>query len=161
MLKTLRAAMLARDWFEEIRWQVLRVERAQADLEAMRLTLGAHGQRYEATGHGTAGDRVDAILAFVEAQTDLEIARIKLAAEIERATDVLYGRSGRGGLAKARCSADADCITGYYLLGYSWRQVADEMVRPDSRDGAQWCKRRAYRALTALDGFDMGDLADS
>lgn len=152
--------MLARDWFEEIRWQVLRVERAQADLEAMRLTLGAHGQKYEATGHGTVGDGVDAILAFVEAQTDLEIARIKLTAELERATDVLYGKSGRGGLAKVRCSADADCITGYYLLGYSWRQVAEEMVRPDSRDGAQWCKRRAYRALAALDGYDLQDLAE-
>lgn len=153
--------MLARDWFEEIRWQVLRLERAQAEAGVMRLKLGARGQKYEAMSHGTASDKADGIVALVQAEIEIETASAKVAVELERATAVLYGRSGRGGLAKMRCSADADCITGYYLFGYSWRQVADEMVRPDSRDGAQWCKRRAYRALAALDGYDMRVLADS
>lgn len=153
--------MQARDWFEEIRWRVLRLERAKAEIGAMRLKLGARGQKYEAMSHGTAGDKADGIIDLVQAEMEIEIASAKLNVELDRATDVLYGRSGRGGLAKMRCSADADCITGYYLLGYSWRQVAEEMVRPDSRDGAQWCKRRAYRAMAALDGYVWRDLINS
>lgn len=153
--------MLARDWFEDIRWQVLRVARASAEIDAMRLKMGAHGQKYEAMSHGSNGDMADAIVVLVQAETELELAKVKLVGELERATEVLYGRSGRGGLAKARCSADADCIMGYYLLGYTWKQVAEELVMPDSRDGAQWCKRRAYRALAALDACDLRILADS
>lgn len=161
MLKTLGATMLARDWFEELRWKVTCIAKVEEVIKAMRLKVGAHGQKFDAIGKGGGSDVSDAAIAIAEAEIKLDEMRAKVEPEIETATAVLYGLSSRGGLAKRRCSADTDCILGYYVMGMSWHEVACEMVKPDSRDAEQWCKRRAYRALAALDEYDWRELINS
>lgn len=77
----------------------------------------------------------------------LDRMRVRLNARIDAALLILYGRNGRGGLAKVRGSAEADCICGHYLMGMTWPEVGSELAPEDSGDAAQWCKRRAYRGL--------------
>lgn len=136
--------------------QVLELANVELEAEAASVNASGGSQTLGSIGHSVKDPDARMIYATVaSARYDL-LAR-EVAQELERATNILYGADGRGGLAKARTSADADCICGYYLQGLTWQQVADELVRPESRDGAQWCKRRAYRALRWMDSSGFID----
>lgn len=150
--------MSAHDLFEDTRALVLSVTELAQQVKALESAAEPHGQRLEGFIGSRSSDAMATVHALILAREKLERTTIELDARLDYGTSILYGASGRGGLAKARCSADADCICGYYLFGYSWRQVADEMVRPDSRDGAQWCKRRAYRGLEYIDRHGANEL---
>lgn len=156
--------MLAHDWFESIRDTVIRADGMRRKLHEMRESVGPKAQQMGAIGHalGWKHDAMAHVDSLVDWESELYALESRMLVEIDRATDVLYGRSGRGGLAKELTSADADCICGYYLLGMSWRQVAREMVLlEDSADEAQWCRRRAQRALEYVDRVGADVLADS
>lgn len=152
--------MLARDWFEGIRGRVIALESMERNLELLRGQIGSAGQRFGVMGRGgQARDASAGILRLAQAEDEYDHERASVEAEVDRALEVLYGRDGRGGLAKARSSADADCICGYYLMGMRWREVAEEITRPNSEDGKQWCKRRAYRAMECIDMIGIATLA--
>ena len=153
--------MNARDWFNLIRDRVETLSKMGQTAEDKRAAVLPKGQQFEPSSHGAAGDGSAAMLSYIQADIALDSKAAELDALLERACAVLYGRSGRGGLAKARSTADADCICGYYLMGLTWRQVADELVRPESKDARHWCMMRAYRALAYMDRVGMGRLIDS
>jgi len=153
--------MTAREYFDWIRADVLEL----AEMEDRVAALNELSRAPKAQGQGPSGcgsNRAEP-MADRTIDAELELARMKaqVAPELDRACHVLYGRSGRGGVAKARSSADADCIFGYYLVGMSWREVADELVRPESKDAKHWCMMRAYRALEYMDRVGMSWLIDS
>lgn len=144
--------MTARDWFEYVRSEVVELGKLDAELEARRDAAGAKAQRLDQVGHGSGNDGGSAAMdSVIEFSQSVDAKRAEVEALLEKASAILYGFDGRGGLAIARCYVDADCILGYYCYAYTWRQVADEMVRPDSVDAVQWCARRAYRALAWMD----------
>lgn len=144
--------MHSQDWFEYVRANVVELAKLKADLEEAQTKTQPKGQQLGSIGHGSGGkDASSAILKAMEVRTKHDRLNAKVERMLEHATAILYGEDGRSGLAKERCSADADCILGYYLLAMTWREVSDEMVRPESVDGPQWCKRRAYRAFEWLD----------
>lgn len=154
--------MSVRDWFDSIHDQVVAVAESEKTIDAMRLSIGSHGQSFGPISKGSVTDQCAAILSIVTIETELDVMRARLAPELDRALAVLYGASGRGGLARARDYADADCICGYYLMGMTWAEVAAEMTAVDgSADPAQWCKRRAYRALVYLESCNLDELMDS
>ncbi len=144
--------MRARDWFEQIRAEVLECARMEDDLLKLRAQTGPRGQSYEMVAHSSGtSDGSGPILRVAQAEQELDVRQARCDAMIEEAMDVLYGEDGRGGLAGIKGSATADCICGYYLMGMRWGEVADEITRPESRDGEQWCKRRAYRGFECID----------
>lgn len=154
--------MSTRDWFEGIRYKVKALARMESDVEDARQRTGPRGQQFDSPGgRGAATDASAPILSLADMEADLDRLRAETNDEIERALDVLYGTSGRGGLAQARTSTDADCICGYYLMGMSWREVADEMVKPESRSAKDWCRMRACRAFAYMDRVGMDWLMDS
>lgn len=143
--------MTAREWFEYIRYRVGHIKKMEEDLELLQSQTEPRAQTFEPMGHGGSGDQSAPILRMVDASNELDAYKMVTNIEISKALLVLYGRHGNGGLSKARDYATAECICGHYLMGYSWREVADEMVRPNSKDGEQWCKRRAYRGLDYIE----------
>ena len=153
--------LTARDWFNRVRNSVVTLAEAERDAEEAEAATYPKGQQYGSVSHGGSGDGSGAMIRYAMATTELDAKRAECEAMLERATDVLYGRSGRGGLAKRKGTATADCICGYYLLGMSWREVADEMVQPDSEDGRHWCMMRAHRAFDYMDRAGMDWLIDS
>lgn len=148
--------MLARDWFEFVRSQSAELVRMEARLESIRAQTGAKGQKLGAIGHSAGSDVSGSVLRLIQAEQEVEVQRARTDALLELATRILYGD---GGLAKSRSTADADCICGYYLMGLSWQEVADELAPTDSQDAAQWCKRRAYRAMVWMDAVHLGGIA--
>ena len=153
--------MTCRDWFEYIRSQVLALAAMESRVEELKAKAGPRGQRFDKVGHGGAAHDASApILSVAEAEAELDRMKVDTNAEVERALLVLYGDDGRGGLARAKGSAYADCICGYYLMGMRWREVAAELAS-DSVDGRQWCKRSAYRGFEFIDRVGMRALADS
>lgn len=140
--------MESQDWFEYIRSLVLEQEAQRLRLEEATALTEPKGQQYGSIGHGSgSGDASAPIIKAMEAREAYEKKQTILERLLEIAYTILYGTDGKGGLARNVSSAAADCICGYYLLGMTWREVADEMVRPESADGPQWCKRKAYRAF--------------
>ena len=159
--RQMRRMETARDWFGRVRDYLQDLEDEQDRIDDMRLQTGPRGQSLDKCGHGSRGDSDAALLAVMQAEEDLGRMRRRVNAEVAKALQVLYGKSGRGGLAKAKTSADADCICGHYLQLMTWPEVSDELVKPDSKDGPQWCKRRAHRALEFIDRYGFERLANS
>ena len=151
--------MLARDYFELVRSTVVELAEAERDAEKAEAATYPKCQQYEPMGHGGGGSGDAAMIRYAMATSELDAMRRKCEAMLDRASDVLYGEDGNGGLAKRKGMATADCIFGYYLLAMSWRKVADEMVRPESRSGKDWCRMRAHRAFDYIDRVGMDWLA--
>jgi hypothetical protein len=139
-----------REWFENIRDRVDHIKELEEALEILQAQTQPKAQTFEPMGHGN-GDTGATILRVMQASEELDRYRMATNLEIDRALLVLYGRWGNGGLARAKSFAAAECICGYYLMGYSWRKVANELVKPNSKDAEQWCKRRAYRGLEYIE----------
>lgn len=155
--------MAALEWFESIRDLQKRVTRLEGSIEAAYAAAGPHGQRMGSIGGGGRTDSLAAVDRIVDsdAMAELDRARGELLSRMDRATEVLYGRSGRGGLAKARSSADADILCCRYLQGMGWAEIAREIVRPSTGYPVQWCYQRALRACTYIDRVGMDALAES
>lgn len=155
--------MTAREYFDGLRVQVMRLAARERLLEAIKDARGISGK---ASGVGDVGGGVGSVGTCaadreIDAEIELNRMRAELNAEVARATCVLYGRSGRGGVAHDLDSSSADAVCGYYLMGMTWRQVAEELVMPDSGDGAHWCRNRANAALRHIDKVGMARLVDS
>lgn len=153
--------MSAHDLFEDTRALVLSVAMLAQQVKALESAAEPHGQKLGFIGGRSSKDAMATVHALILAREKLERKTIELDARLDYCTSILYGASGRGGLAKARSSTDADCICGYYLQGMTWREVADELARPESKDAPQWCKRRAYRALRHIDEVGIYALSKS
>lgn len=154
--------MRAQDWLLGIRLHVLEVAKMELRVEELGSRALPHGQRFDRVGHGGSGGGMDSTaLAMVAAAQELDHERAVLARETDQALAVLYGRSGRGGLASERTSADADVLCCYYLMGMGWEQTATELCGDGERNSRQWCIMRAKRACEAIDRIGVARLADS
>ena len=119
--------MDSRERFEEIRRQVVEIAKAEAELAALRETLGARTQRYSSTGGRSGSDPTDRIDAIIDRQEVLDVAKSRTNAEIEKALVILYGEDGRGGVAKERGTGYADAVCSVYLMGNTHQQTAKEL----------------------------------
>ena len=157
--------MSAFEWFESIETEGKRIQKVKQDLAMLESRIAPHAQGFEPMGHG--GGSSDAMLGMAMASARLgALKRLlptlerKHEAKLAYATDVLYGRSGRGGLARAASTDDADMLCFHYLQGESWASIA-RRFDPDTSNLTVWCKNRAKRACRQIDRIGMDTLADS
>lgn len=153
--------MSARGWFESIRLDVKEAQELADEIEAEYARTGPHGQGGGSTGGSS--DQMRGIDRIVD-----DCMRERLAKKQERvrhrisaATRVLYGKSGRGGLAKERGTVDADILCHYYLEGYEWTELPKLVDCKDVSRPNGWCRLRAMRALAYVDRVGIHTLADS
>lgn len=152
--------MTSREYFDSLRSAVLELARMEDRLAALGISATSpKAQGQEPSARGSRSQPIEDRLIDMEREVD--VARSRLEPELDHATHVLYGRSGRGGVARECGSAGADAVCGYYLMGLTWAQVASELMMPDSKDGAHWCRNRASAALARMDSVGMARLADS
>lgn len=157
--------MAALDFFEGILTEGERIRRISEQLALLDSRISPHGQGFEPMGHGGGGS--DRMLAMAIISDKLGELRAQLPnlqrrheEKLERATDVLYGRSGHGGLAKATCTDDADMLCFHYLEGESWSSIARRYEIEDA-NLTRWCQRRAVKVCRVIDRIGMDALADS
>ena len=157
--------MAALDWLESIRVEGVRIEKAKQDLALLEASISPHAQGFEPMGHG--GGSSDAMLGMAMMSAKLGELRMLLPeleqrheAKMDRALDVLYGRSGRGGLAKVTSLEDADMLCFRYLQDESWASIA-RRFEPETSNLTVWCQRRAKVACRVIDRIGMDTLADS
>lgn len=157
--------MPALEWFQSIAHERERIGETMRSLALLQSRIEPHAQAMGATGHGSGGDRMVgmAILSMKLHELERELPRMEQLHErhVEAALDVLYGRSGRGGLAKARSTTDADLLCAHYLQGIGWAEIAREMGKPDTEWPSQWCRQRAVRACWFIDRIGMEQLAET
>ena len=153
--------MTAIEWFEWLRLDVIELAERKRKVEEARESLGSCGKQLGSVGGGGSHDVTAQVDAVIEQERALEADMAKHDMQLERATDILYGRSGRGGLAKARSSLDADILCCHYLHDMGWADIARDIVNPDTDYPVQWCRQRAMRALRYIDLVGMETLADS
>lgn len=141
-----------RPWFEDIRSRVLVVKQMEDDVEDLRIKAGPRGQSLEPQAHSSGvHDASGSILRVVEAEAMLDAYKASTNELIGQALAVLYGTNGNGGLAKARGTAASECVCGYYLMGKTWQQVADDLASPGKKGSPDWCRMRATRAFAFID----------
>lgn len=157
--------MAALDWFESILADGERIEKIKQNLAMLESNIAPHSQGFEPMGHG--GGSSDAMLGMAMLSARLgELRRLlpelerKHEAKLEYATQVLYGRSGRGGVAKAVGTDDADMLCYHYLQGESWASIG-RRFEPDASNLTVWCQRKAKQACKQIDRIGMETLADS
>lgn len=127
--------MRAKEYFEGIRAEVVKTEKAREMLECMRAKEGAKAQSYQPSGGG--GFCTDASLAIInridfEKRLERRIADARK--QIDEACEVLYGSDGRGGLAMLKGTRYADAICMGYLQAQPWSEIAEIM-----QGSIRWC----------------------
>ena len=154
--------MKARDWFESIRVGVVEIKKLEEEIESIETQAGPHGQNVGSIGGGGSRDSMAGIDRMVDAGMKEKLARLRerYNPDIDSATDVLYGVDGRGGLAKARCTIDADMLCCYYLQGMGWAEIASGIKGIGGKRPDNWCRMRAMRALMYIDKVGMDVLAN-
>jgi len=143
--------MHCRDCFERIRIQACDIARAEADIADLESRAQIKGGVLGGSHGGGSGDRMAAMDRAIDLSRSVDVAKAQLARRIEAATDMLYGRDGRGGLAKARRTTDADILCRYYLQAGTWDDIAYELADPQSTSPKRWCQMRARRALDYME----------
>ena len=157
--------MAALDWFEGILAEGERIRKMRESLALLDARIAPHGQGFEPMGHG--GGSSDRMLASAMLSARLGELRLLLPelerkheAKLERATDVLYGKSGRGGIAKVMGTDDADMLCFHYCQGEGWASIA-RRFEPETSNLTVWCKNRARLICRTIDRIGMDELADS
>lgn len=157
--------MAALDWFESILTEGERIEKIKQNLAMLDSRIAPHSQGFEPMGHG--GGSSDAMLGMAMVSAKLaELRRLlpelerKHEAKLRQATEVLYGRSGRGGLAREVGIDEADMLCFHYLEGETWASIA-RRYDPETSNLTVWCKRRAAWACRRIDEIGMEVLAES
>lgn len=144
----------ARDLFDAARDAAIERASIMRQLDAIRASASLRGVRYDsASVSGTSSDhRGDARLAaMIDQQQRLHDRLADNEALLSACADILYGRDGNGGVARAVGSPYADVLFWRYLDGTSW-DAAASMVGV-SRASAIRC---AAVALDAIDSYGLG-----
>ena len=154
--------MAAIDWFEGVARLRRRVGHLSRAVESAYVQAGPKGQMGGTVHGGGRTDPLAPIDALVDTDATAELDRMSalLHERMDYATDVLYGRSGRGGLAMVTSYDDADILLFHYLQGESWASIA-RRFEPDTSNLTTWCKRRAINLCRTIDRCGMDALADS
>ena len=157
--------MAAFDWFESIRKEGERIEKIKQELALLDSRIAPHSQGFEPMGHGGGSNDAMVGMALVSARLGelrqiLPMLERRHEAKLERATHVLYGKSGRGGLARAASTDDADMLCYHYLQGESWASIA-RRYEPETSNLTVWCKRRAQLICKEIDRIGMDALVDT
>lgn len=157
--------MAALDWFESILTEGERIEKIKQNLAMLESRIAPRSQSYEPMGHGGGSTDAMLVMALVSAKLGelrqlLPLVERKYEDRIEYATQVLYGKSGRGGVARALGTDDADMLRFHYLQGESWASIG-RRFEPDASNLTVWCQRKARQACKQIDRIGMDALADS
>lgn len=154
--------MASLDWFESISLLRMEVAELEAEVESAYSAAGPHGQQIGSIGGGSGHDALAGVDQIIDDGSVPKLDRKKALLErrLDRATDVLYGRSGNGGVAKAIGTDEADMLCFHYLQGEGWASIA-RRYNPDATNLTDWCKRRAVWACRQIDKIGMESLADS
>lgn len=151
--------------FESLRKEGERIEKVKQDLAMLESCIAPHGQGFEPMGHGGGSSDAMVRMAILSARLgelrgllpDLERRHKE---RLERATSVLYGKSGRGGVAKAVGTDEADMLCFHYCQGESWASIG-RRFEPDASNLTVWCKRKAKQVCKQIDRIGMEALAES
>ncbi len=153
--------MSAIEFFESIPRMQDRVSRLQDQVDMAYAAAGGSGQRVGSLGSCGGRDAMSGVDAVIDSiGPELDRAKAELERALDYASDVLYGRSGRGGLAKASCSVDADVLMWRYLVGESWTAIGCRL-NGETKYPKSWASKRAARALGKVESLGMEVLADS
>lgn len=157
--------MPAFEFFESIPRLQRRVDALEAAIESAYAAAGPHGQQLGTIGGGHGHDALAGIDSIVDSNATLELdrARYDLETRLDLASDVLYGRSGRGGVARMLDWDGAEMLHRHYLCGESWAGICRDIC-PDDESVANmtlWCERKAEKLCRQIDRLGMGYLADS
>lgn len=149
--------MKAKEYFEGIRAEVVKTDRAREMLERMKAREGVKAQSYQAGGgSGYVSDPMDSVSRRIDFEGRLK-KRIADAEEaIDEACEVLYGADGRGGLAKLKGTRYADAICMGYLQAQPWDEIAEIM-----QSSQQWCRKLCDVGFAYIDAVGWAKLKNT
>lgn len=149
--------MKAKEYFEGIRAEVVKTDKARDMLERMKAKEGAKAQSYtEGRGGGEVSDWSLSILQRIDFEDRLQQRINDAQGMIEEACELLYGQDGRGGLAKLKGTRYADAICMGYLQAQEWAEIADIM-----QCSQQWCRELCKAGFAYIDRVGWAKLKNA
>lgn len=129
--------MKAREYFEGIRAEVVKTDKAREMLERMKAREGAKAQSYQTGGGGGyVTDPMESVSQRIDFEGKLRQRIVDVEGTLDEACEVLYGSDGRGGLANLKGTHYADAICMYYCQAETWGEIAEIM-----QCSQKWCRK--------------------
>ena len=117
--------MRAKEYFEGIRAEVVKTDKAREMLERMKAREG-----------GDVTDPMESVSQRIDFEGKLRQRIADAEGTLDEACEVLYGSDGRGGLAKLKGTHYADAICMYYCQAETWGEIAEIM-----QCSQKWCRK--------------------
>lgn len=157
-----KSVLTAQQWFEGVSGLRSKVQKLRDDIDAAYAQAGPKGQLSGTQGGSGGSDPMAGIDAIIDSDSVAEYERLRgmLEDRMSYALQVLYGRSGRGGIARVRSTDDADILCFHYLQGESWASVG-RRYKPDDANVTVWCQRQAAKTCADIDRIGFYALANS
>jgi hypothetical protein len=150
--------MTIKDLLEEVRDDLADIRKLEDRAVSLECSLSAGSAELgTARGKGSAKGGNARLDALLDLSSKLDAMRKERERKVRLVDALLYGEGGRGGYVRMRLRAnvdlatDAELLRAYYVDGRTWRDVAAELARPDSKAPAQWCRHRAMAAIRRMD----------
>lgn len=103
--------MRAKEYFEGIRAEVVKTDKAREMLERMKAREGAKAQSYQTGGSGgDVSDPMESVSQRIDFEGKLRQRIADAEGTLDEACEVLYGSDGRGGLARMKGAHYADAM---------------------------------------------------
>lgn len=147
--------MRAREYFEGIRSEVVKLDQSRAMLETMKAKEGAKGGGIEPSGGGGSGDPMNAVASRIDFEGRLNARIADAEALVDEACLILYGRDNRGGLAKAKGTRYADAVCMAYLQAQPWAEIAEVM-----QCTPKWCRELCNAAFRYIDATGFATIKE-
>ena len=129
--------MRAKEYFECIRAEVVKTDKAREMLERMKAREGAKAQSYQIGGGcGDVSDPMESVSQRIDFEGKLRRRISDVEGSLDEACAMLYGADGRGGLAKLKGTHYADAICMYYCQAETWGYIAEIM-----QCSQKWCRK--------------------
>ena len=149
--------MDAKEYFEGIRSNVVETMRAREMLDRMKEREGAKVQSYrEGAVGGDFADPMDSIVDRIDFEGRLRQRIRDAEGLLDEACEVLYGKDGRGGLAKLKGTRYADAICMYYCQAETWAEIADVM-----QSSQKWCRKICDVGFAYIDSIGWANVKNA
>ena len=149
--------MTAAEYFAQVRAAALEIAQEQRTIERLRSREGVKGKAWDAVGHTTGvGDPYETTRQRMDFELRIFNGQLEDAEKVvEEGMEVLYGRDGRGGLARMAGTKWANVVHQRDCMAKTWSKVAYTLDMSRSQ-----ALRLYSEALDLVDDFGLARLKE-
>lgn len=149
--------MTAKEYFEGVRSEVVKVSQTHDMLERMKARAYGHGQSFEPTGgSGHASDPMAVVDRYIAFEQRLRERERQADEVVDEACEILYGRDNRGGLARLKGTRYADAVCMLYVINQPMAEITEIM-----QCSPKWVRELCNESFRFIDSVGVARVKDA